>query len=61
MQCNCYFVKVASSQRTVQYLFHGKTTLSKQYKYVILNLWDYYELEAQEIPTWSELCLETSS
>ena len=46
VKCNCYFIKMASSQRAVQYLFHGKTILSVN-KYVnnlfIMNLWDYYE------------------
>ena len=26
-QCNCYFVKMTSSQRTMQSLFHVKTIL----------------------------------
>ena len=50
MQCNCYFVKMVSSQIIAQSLFHGKTILSKmKYSaYVIINLWDYYEWEAKK-------------
>ena len=36
-----------SSQRTVQYLFCGKTIVSK-IKYVMMNLWDYHEWEAKK-------------
>ena len=47
MQHDCYFVKMAYSQRTAQYLLHGKIILSIN-KYAIMNLWDYYKWEAKK-------------
>ena len=38
---------MASSQRDVRYSFDGKAIRS-QTKYVIMNLWDYFEQEAQK-------------
>ena len=38
---------MASSQRTAQYLSHGKTIVSEN-KYLIMNLWDYYEWETNK-------------
>ena len=38
---------MASSQRTTQYLFRGKTIVSKN-KYILMNLWEYYESEAKK-------------
>ena len=38
---------MASSQRDVRYSFDGKSIRS-QTKYVIMDLWDYFEREAQK-------------
>ena len=42
---------MASSQITTQSLFHGKTTLSEN-KYVIKNLWYYYEWKGKKCGCW---------
>ena len=38
---------MVSSQRTAQYLFCGITIVTEN-KYVMMNLWDYYEWEAKK-------------
>ena len=43
-QSSWCFVKMASSQR---YSFDGKTVRS-QTKYVVMNVWEYFEREAQK-------------
>lgn len=40
-------MKMASSQRSVWYLFKGKP-LRRQMKHVIMKLWDYFEWEAKK-------------
>ena len=47
LQRNCYIVRIASSQRTMPYLFCGKTILSVN-KCVVMNIWDYYEWETKK-------------
>ena len=50
---------MASSQRTIQFLFCGETILS-QGKHYIMNVWDYYEREAKKKWAFSEVCLENT-
>ena len=52
-------MKTASSQRTMQTLFHGEV-IGSQGRHYVMNTWDYFEQEAKKKQAFSEVHLKNT-